>query len=177
MATLTCPVPTNLNPLSPNGFRFNITKLPDVEFFCQEVNLPEMSLGATQQYTPLSDPWIPGDKLDFGELTLQFLVDAEMKNYKAIHHWLVGLGFPKTWQQYTNFIKEDEKNQVSELMQNYSDGVLQILNNTNNPAQSIQFRDIFPTGLQSITFLSTSQDVQYIVGNATFRYSYYEFID
>ena len=57
-----------------------------------------------------------------------------------------------------------------------SDGVLQILNSSNNVISSIQFRDIFPVNLESLTFLSTSQDVQYLTGSATFRFSYYEFM-
>lgn len=176
MATLTCPIPSNINPLSPNGYKFTITKIPEVEFFCQEVNLPEISLGSLEQATPFSDAYIPGDKLTYGELTVQFLVDEEMINYTAIYNWIVALGFPKNYEQYTKYVNASALASASELSKNYSDALLQILNNSNNPIKTIQFRDIFPTSLGSLSFLSTSQDVQYLVGNASFRFTYYEFM-
>jgi len=45
---LSCPIPSNINPLSPNGFLFNILKLPNLSFFCQSVNLPGITLGAPE---------------------------------------------------------------------------------------------------------------------------------
>ena len=176
MATLTCPIPSNINPLSPNGFKFTITKIPEVEFFCQEVNLPEISIGSFIQGTPFSDAHVPGEKLTYGELNVQFLVDEEMVNYTAIYNWIVALGFPQNYQQYTTYMTAQAIASASELSKNYSDALLQVLNNTNNPIKTIQFRDIFPTTLGSLTFLSTAQDVQYLVGNATFRFTYYEFM-
>jgi hypothetical protein len=176
MANLTCPFPSNINPLSPNGFMFNISKLPNVNFFCQQINLPGLNLPSIIQGTPFSDAEIPGDKLSYETLDLQFLVDEEMLNYTSIQYWITALGFPQNYDQYINFISQDQKNVTSELLQNYSDGVLQILNNSNNPIKSIQFRDLFPTSLNALTFTSTSDDVQYLVGNVSFKFTYYEFM-
>lgn len=176
MANLTCPFPSNINPLSPNGFMFNISKLPDVNFFCQSINLPGLNLPSIAQGTPFSDAEIPGDKLTYDTLDLQFLVDEQMLNYTSIHNWITALGFPQSYDQYINFISADQKNKTNELMQNYSDGVLQILNNSNNPSKTIQFRDLFPVSLSALTFLSTSDDVQYLVGNVSFKFTYYEFM-
>ena len=175
MANLTCPFPSNINPLSPNGFMFNISKLPDVNFFCQSINLPGLNLPSISQGTPFSDAEIPGDKLTYDTLELQFLVDEQMLNYTSVHNWITALGFPQNYEQYINFVSQDQKNSTNELMRNYSDGVLQILNNSNNAIRTIQFRDLFPTSLSALSFLSTSDDVQYLVGNVSFKYTYYEF--
>jgi hypothetical protein len=172
---LTCPMPTNLNPLSPNGFQFSITKLPEVSYFCQEVNLPDITIGVAEQATPFSDAKIPGDKLQYGELQLQFLIDEDMANYVAIYNWLSALGFPKDKSQYVTWLEEHDMMNSSELQKGYSDGVLAILNNSNAPSKAVRFIDMFPTSLNSITFQSTSTDVAYLIGNATFAYSYYEF--
>ena len=101
MSTLTCPLPSNINPLSPNGFLFNITKLPDVNFFSQQVNIPSVSLGAPEQGTPFLMVPLPGEMLTFGSLELQFIVDEDMKNYTAIFNWMKGLGFP---HDYANIL-------------------------------------------------------------------------
>ena len=99
--TISCPFPDNLTPLSPNGFMFNVAKLPDMNFFCQQVDLPQLDLGDIEMATPLVMNPIPGEMLTFSELHVQFLVDSEMKNYQAIFNWLNGLGFPQDNTQYT----------------------------------------------------------------------------
>jgi hypothetical protein len=171
---LSCPVPENINPLSPNGYMFSIQRLPKVSFFCQEVNLPTLTLGSTQQSTPLSQAILAGDTLDFAPLTIQFLVDNVMGNYKSIHDWMIGLGFPENHEQYQSML--DGAPAGSNLSKSYSDGTLIVLGNSNNAIQTIQFVDLIPESLDSLTFVSTSQDVQYLAGSATFRYSYYKFV-
>jgi hypothetical protein len=172
---LSCPFPENINPLSPNGYMFNIQRLPKVSYFAQEVNLPTLALGTTQQSTPFSQAIVAGDILEYSPLTVQFLVDEKMENYKSIHSWLVGLGFPENHDQYQNFLDSSSLS-GSDLKKSYSDATLTILGNTNTPIQTIQFIDLLPESLDSITFVSNSQDVQYLVGSATFRYSYYKFV-
>lgn len=176
LQNLTCPMPTNINPLSPNGFQFSITKLPEVTYFCQEVNLPDITLGIAEQPTPFSDAKIPGDKLQYGDLLVQFIIDEDMGNYLAVHNWINGLGFPKNKTQYSNWLEQHDMLNTSELQKGYSDGILTILNSNNTPSKSIKFIDLFPTNLSALNFLSTSNDVQYLIGAASFSYTYYEFI-
>ena len=173
MTTLT--VPSNINPLSPNGFMLNITKLPDISYFCQQVNLPTITLGSIDQNTPLSTIGVPGEMLEYAQLDVQFLIDENMTNYKAIYNWMVGLGFPEKHSQYTTFINSDDKSRT-ELGKNYSDATLSVLSATNNVVQQISFVDIFPISLDSLVFQSTNADVNYMIGHASFRYSYYKFI-
>lgn len=173
---LSCPVPENISPLSPNGFMFNIQKLPEVNFFCQQVNLPGILLGSPEFGNPFNIAPIPGETLTYDQLTVQFLVDENMSNYKSIYNWIVALGFPENYTQYLNFLSENELATTSELSKNYSDATLAILDGSNNVVQTAQFHDLFPVSLDSLVFQSTNQDVQYLVGNATFRYGYYKFI-
>lgn len=173
--TISCPIPDNLTPLSPNGFSFSVSKLPDIMFFCQQVNLPGITLGAPEFGNPFQTAPIPGDTLTYDTLNIQFLVDSEMRNYKTIYNWIVALGFPENYEQYKAFVSADVNN-YSELAKNYSDATLSILTGKNNIAQQVQFVDLFPATLESMVFQSTSTDVNYIVGNATFRYAYYKLI-
>lgn len=172
---LSCPVPDNINPLSPNGFMFSIEKLPQLTYFAQQVSLPMVTLSGAEMATPFVKIPIAGDVPDFTSLGVQFLIDERMENYVAIHNWITGLGFPESNTQYSDFINSSTI-PGSELKRSYSDGTLTILGNSNNPIQTIQFFDLYPESLGTITFLSTSQDVQYLVGDVTFRYSYYKFI-
>lgn len=176
MQTLTCPIPSNINPLQSNGFMFSISKLPSISFFCQEASLPSLDLPAAVQSTPLVDAAQPGDKVQFGEMTVTFLVDEGMANYKAVADWMMGLGFPKDHAQFTNWIAQhksfpSDRDGVASV----SDGVLQILNSSNNPIQTIVFRDMFPTSLSSLQLQSTTNDTTYLAGTASFVYTLYEF--
>ena len=73
--------PTKQDYADPTKFKFNILKLPKVEYFCTAANIPGISLGQANQPTPLKDIPIPGDKLDYESLSIQFLVDENLENY------------------------------------------------------------------------------------------------
>jgi hypothetical protein len=171
-----CPTPSNINPLSPVGFEFSIQKLPELSFFCQEVNLPGITLGEPEFANPFAKVPIPGETITYDQLIVQFLVDENMANYKAIYNWIIALGFPESYTQYTSLLSEEERGSLNELASNYSDAALTILNNNNRPSQSVQFVDLFPTNIDTLQFSSTQQDIQYLIGRATFRFSYYKFL-
>jgi len=173
---MTTKIPENINPLSPNGYLFTLQRLSSLSYFCQEVSLPSVTLPSATQLTPLSKIPLSGDQIDFGDLTVQFLIDDKMENYKAIHNWIVGLGFPENYQQYTTTIGGAIPAGMSEVAKSSSDATLVILGNDNNPIQVIQFADCIPQSLESITFTSTTQDVTYLIGSVNFSYSYYKFV-
>lgn len=171
---LSCPVPSNINPLSPNGFMFSISRLPDLTYFCQSVELPSISIDTATVATPFVDYTNPGEKISFNNLDVEFLVDSEMKNYLAVFNWLRGLGFPENYEQFKEQIESPLN--LKPAQASVSDATLTILNNSNNPARTVEFIDVYPESLQSLSFTSTSQDVQYLVGRASFKYSYYRFL-
>lgn len=175
MATIST-TPINLNPLGANGYKFSIDKIPGMQYFCQEIALPSITLGEATQATPLSMIALPGDQVTYDPLTVDFLIDSKMANYTAIHDWITGLGFPIDHTQYSNFTALNSQPSLTDSAKAYSDGTLQILDGFNSPVRTIQFVDMVPQSLEALTFTSTSQDVVYLVGRATFRYTYYKFI-
>ena len=168
-------IPENLNPLSPNGFQFVIQKIPEMVYFSQEVPLPGISLPRMDMDTPFTQIKIPGSKMEFEPLTISFLVDENMTNYLAIFNWIVGLGTPQEYEQYTSFQNRNPKFVMSELANNFSDGTLQILGSNNTVVQTVKFVDLTPTSLSGLTFASTNSDVTYITATATFEYTYFVF--
>ena len=71
--------PENFNYFSPIGFKFDVDKLPNVNFFCQSATLPELTLGEATAPNPFRDIPVPGDKILFEELTIRFIVDEELQ--------------------------------------------------------------------------------------------------
>ena len=84
--------PTQLDYASPTQFKFSITKLPKVEYFCTEVNIPSLQISNATQVTSLRDIPLPGTKLDFGDLSLTYMVDEKFENFEEIYGWVRGLG-------------------------------------------------------------------------------------
>jgi hypothetical protein len=166
--------PTDLSPLNPNGFTFNVSRLPDTTFFIQSVNLPGLNLGEFMQANPLIQNPIPGEMLTYQDLSVEFQVDANMINWKAIHDWMIGLGYPESHKQYLSYLTADEKAKISEISQNYSDATLQVLSGQNTPVKTFTFVDCFPTSLDPIQFESKMQDVMMVSARATFKFAYYQ---
>ena len=96
--------PTKFDYASPTQFKFQILKLPKVEYFCTAVNIPGITLSSITQDTPLADIPLPGVKLSFAELEMSFLVDENLENYREIHGWMYGIGFPKSRTQFASLV-------------------------------------------------------------------------
>ena len=87
--------PSKQDYADPTKFKFSIVKLPKVEYFCTQVNLPGIAIADNySQPTPFRDIPLPGEKLRYEPLTVTFLVDENLENYQEIHGWLRGIGFP-----------------------------------------------------------------------------------
>ena len=98
------------------------------------------------------------------------------EHHLAIWNWMIGLGFPETWQQYTDFLQTDPIGGNTELSKDLSDGTLSILNNSFVPIQTIQFVGLFPISLNTLTLQATATDVNYLICSASFQYSHYKFV-
>jgi hypothetical protein len=166
----------NRNFLSPIGFKFTLNKAPKVAFLSNTANIPSIDLGITDQPNYLRDIPIPGDKMEFEDFTLQFLVDENLENYMEIQNWMRGLGFPESLKEIYELQESEISNQIS--MKNiYSDGTLIVLTSNNNLNFQIVFRDMFPYKLSSLQFDATSQDVEYFTAEVSFKYTMYNIVD
>jgi len=165
---------TNRNFLSPIGFKFSLAKKPKVDFFCNSASIPEIVLGTALQPSYLKDIDVPGDKLQYGDFSLRFLVDEELENYMAIHNWLTGLGYPETPQEYKNLTTDDDN--MRDPNEAYSDGSLHILNSNYRDVAIVKFSQLFPTSLTSLEFEATDTDINYFTAEVTFKYTVYDMV-
>ena len=161
----------NRNFLSPIGFKFTISKTPKVDFFSNSARIPEITLGTALQPSYLKNIDVPGDKLEYGDFSLRFLVDEELENYMAIHNWLTGLGFPQTTQEYKD-LTTDSDNQ-RDPNEAFSVGALHILNSNYRDVAIVKFADLFPVSITSLEFDATDNDILYFTAEASFKYTVY----
>ena len=185
--------PTKLDLASPTQFKFQILKLPKVEYFCTAVNLPGLSLNTVQQPTPLADIPLPGEKLSFGDLEMTFMVDENLENYQEISGWLFGLGFPKSRTQFANLVeaakdrfptngKDSQTTDAGKVKYGaqpigpvFSDATLNILSSKNRANIEVRFNNVFPVSLSGLQFTQQATDVDYLSSTVTFQYKLYEF--
>ena len=164
----------NRNFLAPVGFKFTLANYPKVSFFCNAARLPEITLGTAIQPGYLKDIDIPGEKLQYGDFSLRFLVDENLENYMSIHNWLTGLGFPETPQQFAN--KTTDEDGQRDMNEQFSDGSLRILNSNFQTMAIVKFSDLFPTSITSLDFDATETDINYFTAEASFKYTVYNIV-
>ena len=192
MATAQSPLarqPDQLDYASPTQFRFGIHQLPKVEFFTVSANLPGVSVPTTTLATPFTDISIMGEKTEFENLTISFIVDEYLENYISLHNWLTGIGFPKSRSQFSTFrdvtsdtpdSQKGVSTDIGDVKQStpdkamYSDAFLMVLSNKNNPIVEVNFHNVYPISLSALDFSQSATDVEYMTASAEFAYQIYE---
>ena len=174
-------LPKTYDYLRPNAFRFSVKDIPNASYTCQSANIPDIQLGYALQPTPFVDVPVIGDKLNFGELAIRFLISEDMSNYLELYRWLVALGFPNDYNQFSTFVKDrpsrfpfvTRQDGTSEILA-YSDATLTILDSTNTAKVNIIFKNLFPTSLSALDFDIASGSVEYFTAIASFKYTIFE---
>lgn len=168
--------PSTVNFLRPNSFLFSVKDLPNTNFTCQSANLPALNLGFAVQPTPFVDLPRIGDKANFGEFTIRFIITEDMGNYLEIFRWLIALSFPYDYNQFGSFVnnRQDLFPFRHTDVGAYSDGTLTILNSSNLPQINIVFRDCFPISLEALDFDVTGATMQYFTAIASFKYKFFD---
>ena len=168
----------NRNFLSPTGFKFGLKRSPGVAFFCNQANIPALDLGVAEQPSYLKDIPLPGDKIQFGDLNLRFLVDEDLVNFMEIQNWIRGLGFPESLAEFNDLKNEAILGPMGKSTEDvYSDGTLQILSSNLIPKFQVVFNDLFPYSLSTVTFDATDTDIEYFTADVAFKYTIYEITD
>ena len=181
--------PTQLDYADSTKFVFKINKLPLVEFFTTQINLPGISLGDVVIPSPFKEIPVQGHTLTYDNLEIQFIIDESFKNYIELHQWLVGIGFPKARTQFESFRQENSdafptsnstKGEAtnpgtpSGVQGMYGDATLVITSSKNNPSVEVRFSDLYPVALSGLAFNQQESDVTYLTATATFTYKLYE---
>ena len=183
--------PTKLDYASPTQFKFSINQLPKVEFFTVSANIPDLTLSDVVIPTPFKPIPVLGQNLTYGNLNITFIVDEFLENYRELHEWLTGIGFPKDRKQFSEFRSNTanrgtaSKTPVADVgavgksvsdSAMFSDATLTVLSNKNNPIVEVRFSDMYPVSLGALEFNQQATDVEYMTVQADFTYQIYEIV-
>ena len=167
--------PSNPNLIHPNKFELNFARLPNMQYFCQTVTVPGVSLSEIPKPTPFVDMYIPGEKTIYDLLNVTFMVDEELQAWKEVHDWIRAMTFPKDYSEYQNLANLNRYTTLGKTTgPQYSDATITILSSSNIPLYRFKFYEVFPTSISSFAMSSTDTPDNIITADATFRFTYYD---
>ena len=155
--------PETDNYLMNNSFKLNIERIPQVSYFCQRANIPNISFNIVEQPTPYGvKVYKSGSSYDYSELEISFVVDEKMKNWLEIYNWMRSLS------------KAEDNTGAIPIHQHTSSGEIVVITSAYQPLLAVTFEDLFPINLSGIDFDSTTTDTEPVIASATFRYTSYK---
>ena len=161
--------PQNTNLLQPTKFLLTFDRIDSVQYFCQSVSIPSISLGEVTRATPFLDMFSPGTKLTYSPLDVDFIVDEDLVTWKNLYQWFTSIADPN------GFEGRDGSREIQTL-KHFSDATLTVLSALNNPVLRIQFRNCFPLTMGDINFDTKLSADSIVTVRATFRYESYTYL-
>lgn len=157
---------SNKNYLQPTGFKFVIDRkhYGNLEYFAQGVTHPGASVQPLElPTTRVTSIPLAGDKINYGQLQLDIILDENMESYIEMQNWL---------DRIVNQGHVDEN--TTAVYPTYSDITVLILSSHNNKTVKIKYNDCIPTELGQISLASNTADVSYLTFTASFRFTNFE---
>jgi hypothetical protein len=166
MAELT----TNINYLQPTGFKVVIDrkKFGNLEFFAQTVEHPSVAIETAEIPFRRVNLHMAGDKLTFGQLSANIILDENMSAYTEMYDWVQRLVTETNTTKFDTRYDNDPTTTV--------DISVIVLSSNNNQVKRIKYVDCVPVDIGSVSFQATTQDVQYLTFPVTFSFSYFEIV-
>ena len=156
----------NRNYLSPLGFKLELELFDGVDFFCQQANIPEITMPVTQVPTRYrSVPIVPGGGVTFGDFSVQFIIDEDLVNYNSIQKWIRRNG------------NDGADSTIVPGESEYSNGRLLITTSNYQLKKAIVLKGLFPISITSVPFDATVTDQEYFTANVVFKYHNYMITD
>lgn len=169
----------NRSILNKNNFKLLIDKVPTVEYYVKSVNIPGISFNETVAAAGIGlDAYFPGDKVEFETLTITFLVDEDLENFKEIYDWMNAIVPIKDSADFANYVDTIQTNDgrlsgIENDLKQYSDITLVTNTNKNVPNKYFRFKDAFPISLGALE-LESGSDGDPVTCTVQFRFTFYD---
>jgi len=185
------PSGSGLDYADPTKFKFQITKLPRVEFNSIQANIPGITLTELNQPTRLMPVRIPGNDMTFEDLSVTFIVDEDLTNYRSVHDWMAGLAQMDSDDKYRELVTDGGDRMPLSQQPNlqdagrvttatndgaiFSDAKMIILSARNIPIVELTFEDTYPKSLSGLDYNQSATDVEYLTATVTFGYKLHKY--
>ena len=180
--------PTVFDYSQSNQFKVFLPIFPTTEWFVVRANVPSVQLGTADRYTPFVNIQLVGDHITYGDFSMTFIVDENLKNYMEMYNWVKNIGFPFEHAQFNVLDRPDygnrsggtkynpEKDTYSKVHDEdlYSDILLHIMSGKNNLVATCEIYEAFPTTLGAIEYSQQETDMTYAQCEVGFAYSWFD---
>lgn len=158
---------TNITPILTNAFKFTIDRGSDnLELFCQATGLPGVKLSVQPQPTTLGIQIpVATNTFAFDPLTVEFLVDGNMENWKSVYTWMKEIGNISDDVSGTLYQTWSATAYLTPLTPQFCA----------LPGGRVKFYYVIPVDLGGLSFKADINDPTPVKCRVTFNYSYYTF--
>src|ERR1039457_3541887 len=170
--TLLAPNPTDQNLLQSSKFTLNFDRLPYMQFFCQEVMIPGITVDPALLPTMFRNAPRAGNKIMYDPLVAEFIIDEQLLSWLSVRNWLNGIAFPENFEQYKN-LSMQARIQMGTPQPQYSDASVSIMTKKNNPIITFAFTDVFPISLSGIKLNVKDSALNVLTATAEFQFTEY----
>ena len=145
--------------------------MPYLAFMAQSVAHPSVEVQPVELgYKRMQQIPFTGDQLANNTLTIDVLLDEDMKVYGEIYNWFIkSLESEHIVNKASYFAKGDTE------LTNYHDMRVQILTSANNTNREFVYVNSLPVSLGDINFAATNEEI-FITCPISFRFDYFNFI-
>ena len=157
--------PKTIDLLQVNKFKLTIHKYPYLEYFCQTVNIPGVSIPEFVQPSYFTAIKRPATTINYEDLSVTFLVTEDLKNWIQLYDWATRIVPTRSFKE----VIQPEKDI-------YSDITLNVLSNKSNRVMEVNYKQCWPKSLSGINFDASTVDASNITANIVFSYSGYTII-
>ena len=157
---------SNINLFQPTGFKVIIDRknYANLEFFVQSVNHPGAANPAIEtSYKRIQSVPQPGGQMEYGELTMDVLLDEDFNSYVEVYNWMLRL------------VQTDQvTTRRTSTQPTYADIVVTAMTSHNNKNKQFTYVDCIPVAIGDIQFQAQNQSVEYVTFPVSFRFSYFK---
>ncbi len=183
-----------------NQFKIFLPIFPTTEFFVVRANIPGVTLGQASQFTPFVDLAVVGDKLQYDNFNMTFMVDEQLQNYMEMYNWVKNIGFPFSGKDQFNQLPRPDnidlsrniKSQIRRFKEDttdhgttsssapasdrnlYTDIQMTVLTSKNNPIANVTIFNAFPVSLGNVEYSQQESDTDYAICEVSFAYSWFD---
>jgi hypothetical protein len=166
--------PNSLNTMKSDAFRVDILSLPGVVMFTQQISLPGLIMGEALVSNPNVDYSIPGENIDFENMSIDFIVSEDLSNYLQVWNWMIALGFPQHTDQFKR-IRDNEQGGNPFSFREMSDIKISLQTNNYNPSVGLTLVNAWPISLSGLDMTYQDSSTNHPTANVEFQYQYHYF--
>lgn len=143
------------------NFLITLKNQHTIELMIQQASIPGVTINEMPvNWQGLKDK-MPGDSIDFNNLSLQVLLDEELNTFKEIYNNLI--------------FSHDPVNNAYSPLKAIFDATLHLTTNKNNIQHEIKFFDCWVSNFSDITLSSDTSEDEQLVVNLDIVYNFFTF--